>query len=281
MKKITIGNIGRYIPTNWNQLKKHELLELSRLGLESPGEMEIKSQFFLYLTKLRILISDKFDIIILADKEHKTYPVSSDQFIDMVNTLDFLFLSTDDVFTFKSSLTKNLVPFFNIIKLKYLGPKDALTNISFGEFIESEKHYINYLKKYKEADLNQLVATLYRPENKKIKDLGDHRIAFHSESNESRSMIIQLLEPEIKFAILLFYEGCRLHLEKLFPGVFSGSPKTTSKKSKYGMADVVEGLCNDDPTKFVQIEASRLYIILHHLEKRIERADELKSKLKK
>ncbi|MBN2747357.1 MAG: hypothetical protein JXR34_11585 [Bacteroidales bacterium] len=280
MKRITIGNITRYIPINWNQLKKNELLELSRLGLQSPGEMQIKAEFFLYLTKLRILTGGDPNIVILADKVQKTYSVTHAQFTDMVNTLDFLFLSTEKVFTFKSNLTKNLIPFFNIIKLKYLGPAEALTNISFGEFIEAEKHYVNYLNKRKDADLNQLVATLYRPEVNEPKDQGDGRIPFNSETTESRAMIIKLLEYEIKFAILLFYEGCRLHLEKLFPKVFSGKANS-SKKSKYGMADVVEGLCNDDPTKFIQIEASRLYIILHHLERRIIRADELNAKLKK
>jgi len=278
MAKITIDDrIIRILPDNWTQLKKKDVMKLVSLTLTCETAIEVRMNFFFHLTTLNRVMPFEDSFIHLETKAGESFSITREQLIDMITPLNFLFKEEGKTIVIASKLRKQLFPFFYLHKIRYIGPDDGLTNISFGEFIEAEKHYINYAKSKNTKHLDLLVSTIYRPEDKERKNPDDLRIPFHHKSVPVRSTIIHLMDPVLKFSILLFYEGCRLFVMDTFKNVFSGD--SSGKPDKFGMAGVIEALTNNDPTKFDKVEETKLFNALISLEKQMERADEMKRKM--
>jgi len=277
MAKITIGKtLVTVIPSKWEHIKKNDLLKLVELALVRETGIEVKMEFFLYLAKMTREFMPNSDNVILS-KGNTDYYISRESFLDMVNTLDWIFKEVGNKVVINSRLRKQLIPFFYLSNIRYLGPGDGLTNISFSEFIESEKHYVNYLKNQDIKHLNRLIATLYRPMDKTLSQ--PKKIKFELDSVPLRSIIIHHLDAATKFSILVFYEGCRQFIMETFEQVYSGTSNGTP--DKFGMASVIEALTNNDPTKFEAVEETKLFNVLLSLEKQMDRADEMKRKMEK
>ncbi len=279
MAKLTIDNrIIRVLPNSWEQIKKKDLLKLVELSLTNDTSIEVKMNFFLYLTKLhRISPFEDSRFIKLETHKKEQFSVTHSQLIDMIMPLNFLFKEEGKTVMINSRLRKQLIPFFYLHQIQYCGPDDGLTNISFAEWIECEKHYINYAKSKNMAELNSLIAAIYRPmADLKSRSEDDIRIPFHEKSIFPRAIILNHLDAPTKYAILLFYEGSRYFIIQSFPHVYSDTVE--KEENKFGMANVIEALTNDDPTKFDLVEQTGLFKILLSLENRMKRADKLKSK---
>lgn len=278
MAKITIDNrIIRVLPDRWPDINKKDLLKLVELTLRNETAIEVRLNYFFYLTKLNRVMPFDGNFVNLETRQGEKFAVTHSQLVDMMVPLNFLFREDGKQVVINSRLRKQLIPFFYLHKIRYIGPDDGLTNISFGEFIEAEKHYINYANSKNTKHLDLLIATIYRPEAQEKKNPDDVRIKFHLKSIATRAIILNLMDPVIKFAILLFYEGSRLFVMETFKNVFSG--ESSGKPDKFGMAGVIEALTNNDPTKFDQVEQTKLFNALISLEKQMERADEMKRKM--
>lgn len=280
MAKITIGeNIIRVLPNSWKQLKKNNILKLVSLTLTCETAIQTRLEFFLYLTKLsRVVPVIDSRYIELETMKEERFSVSHAQLIDMMAPLNFIFKEENGVVIITSKLQKQIIPFFHVHGIKYFGPDEGLTNISFAEWVETEKHYINYARKKSTKDLDLLIASMYRPPAKdKDTSSKDIRMALNEKVIKTRAVILSHLDPVKKYAILLFYEGCRYFIMQLFENVYS-SKSGSEKPSKFGMADVIEALTNDDPTRWDAVEDTDLFKILLSLENRIKRADKLNEK---
>ena len=126
-------------------------------------------------------------------------------------------------------------------EITWYAPADMLENITFYELCALFQKYEAYVTKgYKDVDLCQLIAILYRPskafsENNRITEYeGDRRIPYMgSESTaEARAQKAKLLHPSVKRAILCWFLGCRTALFE--------SPR---------FAPLFEGEGSDDPLK--------------------------------
>jgi len=124
--------------------------------------------------------------------------------------------------TFKLSFTKNLIP---IIGGKFLGPQDALQDITFAEYRIAHRFFAAYLESHSEDDLNHLIAVLYRPAKRLlwIRRLlpsfeGQRRIPFTAKTNplflEARVKAIAKLPLAVRYGIFLFFSGCEEFLAK-------------------------------------------------------------------
>ena len=96
----------------------------------------------------------------------------------------------------------------------YYGPEDALLNITFDEFLAAIGHYNSYTKTSSVSDLNQLIATLYRPKkpetphNTLTNYHGDVRQEFYQTNIAIRAKALETLAPGIKLGVKLFFEAC-------------------------------------------------------------------------
>lgn len=122
--------------------------------------------------------------------------------------------------SFRLNFTKNFIP---QVCGKYLGPADALTDITFCEYRMAHSHYVAYLNSHDEQELNRMIAVLYRPRKSWlwIRQMlnnydGQKRIPFTSASNplllEARAREIASLPMAVRYGIFLFFSGCERFL---------------------------------------------------------------------
>jgi hypothetical protein len=206
--------------------------------------------------------------------------------------LQFLFrieeIKGQKVYSLESKLSKNLIPEISFgmsfFKRSWYGPDNALTNITFSEFIHAETAYDKLITSGDDKYLNRLVAILYRPSgNMKPKDpefRGDVRRAFNDFTIDRQAKRAFFIQDNIKTAILIYYIGCRYAITKTFPDVFSGSgsEKTDTYRS---YMNLVEVLANYDVTKKDDIRSAYLYDVLLTLNQSIIRDKETEKKFKK
>ena len=107
----------------------------------------------------------------------------------------------------------------------YVGPADALADITFCEYRIAHEFYRDYVNSRGEDALNRMIAVLYRPAKRFlwIRKLlpgydGQSRRKFTSRSNplflERRARKIDRLPMPIRYGIFLWFSGCEQYLVK-------------------------------------------------------------------
>lgn len=93
----------------------------------------------------------------------------------------------------------------------FYGPDDALFNTVYGEYLQLTTLLTEYTKNQEEHTLNQLIATIYRPQKPNYNTLkthpdfdGDKRIKFNPALTPNYAIHIASLPYTIKYAIFLF-----------------------------------------------------------------------------
>lgn len=289
MHICTINNRIADYPQKWDELNKQQLLDVVAnfsLGL-SDFEFKVKT----ILNFLKLKASTSKPVLQHGEVLHKFKAqgrkhiwMSDTQLVTLTHSIEFLTRlqetkTGDPVYTLNSDLTTNLIPTFSYRFLTYHGPDNRLFNLVFEEYLEADNHFTAFMATNNTADLDKLVATLYRradsthhPKNQHYK--GDRRRTFNSHLVASQARWIHHLNPDIKWAILLFYHGCRRFLALNFPHVFSGN--RASNKKGYGPLSLIDALTGDDVTKNPAVRSSYLYDVMVRLERAAVKYEEIK-----
>lgn len=139
----------------------------------------------------------------------------------MTQTLDYFFVLEEKegkmLYRLNYDSVKNFIPFIDIEGHVFYGPGHGLTDCSFAEYRNAFDAYRNYTVKKEIAELNKLVAILYRPERINYQDIqnsvefdGQRREKFNYHLVEYRAVIIDGLPYFKKYAIYLFFRNCDL-----------------------------------------------------------------------
>lgn len=239
------------IPSRWDELTGSQLRKvawLSRLPFSGPGLAKL---FFMVLTE-HLPFWKRFRL-------RWFYIVSS----SLTEKATLLFLV--DSFQTDRQLTAQKIPFIRI-KTKKIGchsvllhgPTSHLGNVTFWEYIQAEKYYLNHLESVKKdsttfppsggqggkdpkatehrplntAYLDRLVATLYRQPKDSFDPHADTdiRIPLSDQGMKWRLQIVSRLDLDTKLAVLMWFEGCRSHIQRSFPRIFP-KPDESVKKS--------------------------------------------------
>ena len=161
----------------------------------------------------------------LLNMQHSTRKLTLEELETRNENIYRLSLFIDDLFTEKTidgkivkilnlSFVDNKCPKFTHKSIEYHGPESALLNISFDEFLSAISSYNAYSQTKDINDLNQLVATLYRPKkedtyhNLLTNYDGDIRQEFYQSNVAIRANELNTLAPGIKLGIKLFFEAC-------------------------------------------------------------------------
>jgi len=177
-------------------------------------------------------------------------------------------------------LTKQLFPVLKAGASLY-GPEDRMKNITAGEFAKAENRYQSYLNTGDEKYLNEMIAIMYRPRKrfawlaKFIQQWdGEKRVPYH-DYHMARAKDISGIDIRVRFAILLWFEGCRnLSIEK-HPHVFS-STGGDNEDSK-GWAGIFQAI-SEKPTEIEQIANLNFWTLLFDLEQRAIQTEKMKGK---
>lgn len=129
---------------------------------------------------------------------------------------------------------KQFLPVISCRRKKYYGPESGFADLTFYEFRTASYYFAQYIQNNKEADLDRLIALLYRP-GKKFWHFKKHRsdcngirrIPISAETNpsclEKRALRLSKLPFPVKYTILLYCAGC-------FNFIRTGRPEIDGKE---------------------------------------------------
>lgn len=281
MKTVTFNNDRYTIPSKWNELSTKQLVAVAKIMLSESEWDIIKVRLILYFLGMRVIrhktvVVDGIENFYIKHGFRRVYLISAYD-IDMLgNTLNFLTEKPDKEGKrlLRPTVKKQPFPVLKLRFRKYIGYKNALTDMLFGEFIFAETYYYRYLKTKDEAWLNRLLAVLYR----RVKN--GKRQEFSEENIEQNAAIIAKLPPYVKLAMRFFYDGSKEQLAEEFPSIL-GSGGSASGKAKDPFKDfhkITIAMASANPTDAEDVRSSLLYDALESFEqttKAQERIDNL------
>jgi len=181
----------------------------------------------------------------------------------------------------ENNLTAQLIHVYKNRFAKYYGPKSEFDNIELGEYHCTEIYYSMLLAGKGQEALDALVSVIYRRGKKNydfVKDTdGDGRAEFNEHEIEYWAGKISHWPLAVKQAILLWYDGCRQHLIKLYPAVYKPSEVEDTTGSEKGMFSMMRGLADGAKYgSFAQVKKLNLHTAHLEMEKLIEEAEQIR-----
>ena len=262
MNQVEIDGKTYFMPSDWNELTRQQVLFISRLFQEQLTMMDFK---------LRVLLE------FLSLKQKVIKRIHHDDAYFLCESFDFLFKEV--------SLTKNLLPVLRTGRRKYFGPADAMMNCTFGEFTMANSLLDSFSKTREQKYLDEMVAVFYRPRKwfwfirKAYSDNQDPRKKFVNRSLKRRCQSIASLDYEVKYSIFLFFSGVLNSLPLLYPYVYEQQGGTGSEDN--GWASLIISLADGktDDTSLETIMNSNLYNVFIGLNKKAKEYHEYMSKI--
>lgn len=297
MHTITINKIRFNVPGKWNELTREQLMKLMDMYNKQYNLAEVSVKLLLIITGIKVVYYGKFKVEVYKNPyEEYVFRYGNNIFIvdlkDIIHAtscLQFLFrietINDQKVYILDSKLSKNLLP---EIKFKWFrkwyGPADGLKNLTFSEFIHAETAFDRIANSKDDKYIDQLIAILYRQrgpvKESSKKYRGDLRESFNDFHIDRNAKIASRIPDNLKAAIMLYYQGCRYSITKLFPEVFSGSGGSKEETFKSYM-NLVEVLSGYDITKKANIRNAYLYDVLLTLNESIIRDREREKGMEK
>ena len=267
--KISLNGHITNTPDAWNELSRRQLLSITDLMQFNMPETEFKVKVLFLLTGWKMKKHGEYYKIKAKKNE---YILAAWQIVEMCKKLDWLFKETETkngkIINVNATLTRCTIPHFSHHLRKYYGPADRLYNITFGEYIAADNYFSGYVETGNSGFLDKLVATLYRCKDPKYtpnsyEARGDIREPFNPNTIDARAKRISGIPQNIKMAIMLFFNGCKIHLSDTFTEVFTSKP---GRKNKFGGLSLVAALTNGDVTKSKTVRKQYLYDVMINLD---------------
>jgi hypothetical protein len=234
MLNVEFGSRLYLVPTAWNELSRRQLLRITRLHGQTFATARA--------------LDDAFRRVLLAIPGRLLARLNGIQRAELRHLVPVGFLREPHK---GSPLTAQLLEHLPYLKwwqglgARYYGPRANFRNLRFAEFMFADAYFLRYLQTNDEQQLDRLVATLYRPQRAGYAPHspgygGDRREDFNENLLDARTRAIAKQPHHVKYAVLLWYQGCRKALENRFEYVFTAD--NTSKATKSGWGDVLHEL---------------------------------------
>lgn len=276
------NHIDLKMPTAWNQLTRRQLLFVCRLFRLKLSEFNFKLSVFINFTGIRALPVRK-----VAGQTYCAFKKSGQVFWISIDELYF-FIGAANYLCADSQLTKNLFPKFTLLGRRFFGPSAKCYNITLLEFLHAEAALFRFHSAHHPQHMRTLCAILYRHQVKRYNPAspnynGDRREPFNDYTYQRRARWFKLLHPNRIYAVYVFYTGCRNAIIEAHPEVFGGGGAVSSQPVNPvdGIKNLITTLTNGDVTKIHQIENTRVWDALHHLNSMIVSNREAMKRIKK
>lgn len=166
------------------------------------------------------------------------------------------------------NLTRNSLPVIRQGWRKYHGPSDGLQNCTFGEFTRANSLLDAFIRSGEQQYLDAIVAVFYRPAKwfwfirKRFTDDEDPRRRYSSQTHKKRSKRFALLDPQVKYAVYLFFSGVLNLLPGLYPYVYQQKDTESDQENSWAtlIISLADGKTDDRSLKTVM--NSNLYNVL-------------------
>ena len=182
-----------------------------------------------------------------SEEEQKL--IASNMYV-LTEHLDFLFSEQNNTITLNLDFVSNFVPTIKVNKFfrkNFYGPKEALSNISFFEYIELHKYYTAFAESNDEKDLDNLIAVMYRPKRffhfilKRLSNYnGQLRVKFNDNKVEQYAAKLAKVPYYIKYAVFCYFIACEKYIRTADFNI-DGNTVNFSVLFKQGEPDGAEG----------------------------------------
>jgi hypothetical protein len=167
---------------------------------------------------------------------------------------------------------------FHPLPAKWWGPREQFRNLRFLEFIFADAYFVAYAKDPETKWLDQLVAVLYRPQRRPYRPravdyAGDRRQDYNPVHLAARTAQVVHLPLAQKLAVLTWYRGCRLQLERDYPRVFTPAHEAAAAQASDGWAHVAREMSGTIFGTLEQTETQLVRDVLARMEDDARRAE--------
>jgi hypothetical protein len=290
MQTVEIEGKDFVYPGSWNEMNRAQLLDIARLLQQqlSPYDLKVRLIFkWLRLNKCLFHYRDATWIIngiyrlgvpfaMWGIKKGRVKSIDYSDVARLAETLDFL-LTEEPLpdgrirVERNNALTRQMIPMIKA-GVRLYGPDDRMRNITAGEFAKAEYRYQSFLASGNVRYLNEMIAVLYRPARRfawlarlvQSWD-GEHRVSYH-DYHLARATDIDKINMDVRFAILMFFEGCRNLAISGHPHVFNSNGDGGGEDST-GWAGIFQAI-SDKPTDIEQIARLNFWTLLFDLEQK-------------
>lgn len=249
-KRVTIAN-------SWNELSQKQYIRIARILhseiLNDDAKLLSALQVLLKYSTIRFLMMDE-DFIVRC-LPHVTWIFERD------------------------NITAQLIPKYK----SFYGPAGEFDNLIGKEFHCTEIAYQEVIRNNDAEALNRLCAFLYRPKkhsyDMRVNKDGDVRVLFNPNECLYHAQRVRRWKPEVKQAILLWYDGCRQMLVKSYPLAFKGGKKNDNLSN--GMFDVMVSISGPNFGTLEAVENMYVHSIFSAIVKAKREEIEIEKEMKK
>jgi hypothetical protein len=272
MLNVEFGPRLYLVATAWNELSPRQLLRITRLhGQPFASDRALEDAFRRVLLQVPGRVLAKLNGVQRSELRHLV-PVA--------------FLRNPSE---ASPLTEQLLPHLtrplwrDPLQRRYYGPRANFRNLRFAEFMFADAFFLRYLKTNDETQLDRLVAVLYRPQRRYYAPNspsygGDRREDFNENLLDARAKRLAAVPHHVKYAVMLWYRGCRKALESRFEYVFTADNNNTA--STGGWSDVLHQLAGS--VHHIDATAEQfLPTVLREMNRTLKQAEEAREAINK
>jgi hypothetical protein len=248
------------VPENWNELSKKQLLYIANLWqawqLMAKNNLDLnraKALLFVQLMKGTTIFNKQKRVNLITK-------LTNEEQWALLQLTNFIFI--------KNTLTVCPFPEIQIGFKRCYAPNNKLGNIKALEFHFADFFYMKYVKTENDADLNNMIACIYRPAPK-TSETGEKRVPFYMAKIEEYAKAVSKLSFAQKQAILLWYIGCRTFIVEKYTHIFSSENQSEAKNK--GWLPLIMALSGDKFGNYDQTSQTDFILILTEVEEAIER----------
>jgi hypothetical protein len=196
-------------PENWNELTQKQLVKIMPVLASHEDSQKARILLFKILTGWgwwKIVTICGFHRMKYIDKvaQRRFIPAAFGRYIDNTERLSMAVDTTTEFLLASNTLTIQLIPNYK----GFYGPSSSLANLKMGEFCFTEFYFTEWKQSGNISNLNNLIATLYRP-GIKTANKADSRVAFDPANTPLFAKKIDAWPIAVKLAIEAFYDGAR------------------------------------------------------------------------
>jgi len=299
--KINLNDDIYIIPDSWDGLSKSQFIRIADLSLQSLPVNQFKLYILLAILNFKVgkrmfAKSDTSNnkemcyVLRSIDNPNKIYLVAvSDLAVIINNSLAWLFkesnVNNKISLVLNCTLRKSLVSDIYVKGERWYGPADSLNNSIYEEYIRCLVSASEY-SRGDSTGLDRLICAMYRPGNSvNATDNGDFRNPYNDNLVFHRAKFVEDLNPGIKIAILLQFNGAVANIAAIFPNAFNkgndnNEVVNNSNDVFMRQLEIIDNLAQHRIPEKEQIRQSQLYDVLQTLDNVVKQNKIIKSKFK-
>jgi len=258
MKKLHVDRYEYLLPESMNEMTTVQLIRLSELVAKEIPVQEIKvKMIFICLDARARRMKDPGYYRIKVDNHIFAFTV--EQIADISTAFDYLFTDPDDKGRcfLDNRLTVNQYPELKIIGRKFYGPKNAMTDLIYNQYIYLQTYDV--MKERKPEAVYAWLGCMFRRDKSQFNP------------NDLNLKYMKRLKPEVVILTIWFWIGsCRFIADK-FPRIFPDACSGSATCNPYdGQQKLLDYVGKGDPENKRLYKKDLLYNVLYSFDYLLE-----------